>query len=364
MRVELGFFRGDPLKLLEDAADLKPTIFPGVPRVFNRLYDVVMSTIEKKGGITKLLFDYAYSQKRELLKYGQPCTHWLWDTLVFNKIKQRLGGNVRICVSASAPISKEVMEFLRIALSCEVYEAFGQTESSACGTATHRLDTSSGHVGSPNISCEIVLEDIENMKYLHTDNPPRGEVLIRGHIVFQGYFKDEERTKEAIDNDGWLHTGDVGAWLPNGCLKIIDRKKNIFKTSQGEYIAPEKIENILIQSPYVQQNFVTGDSLQSYIVAIVVIKPDDILEYASKNNIKGSIKELCLNKEINRMVLDGIEKTGKEKGLNSLEIPKKIYLDHEVFSIEKELVTPTLKLRRNELKAYYQAEIDNLYKIK
>lgn len=170
-------------------------------------------------------------------------------------------------VTGSAPISKEILSFLKIAFCCPISEGYGQTENAAAATITWGRDPTTGHVGAPYPSCDIKLVDVTEMKYTSKDKDengnscPRGEVCIKGPNCFTGYFAQPEQTKNTIDEDGWVHTGDIGTILPNGCLKIIDRKKNIFKLSQGEYILPDKIENAIVHSHYVQQVFVYGDSL-------------------------------------------------------------------------------------------------------
>ena len=172
--------------------------------------------------------------------------------------------------TGSAPISMDVLNFLKVAFCCPILEGYGQTESTAASCVTMPDDPIAGHVGGPLPCMKIRLRDIPEMGYLSNDTPnPRGEICFKGPAVFKGYFKNPEKNKEAII-DGWLQTGDVGVILPNGAVKIIDRAKNIFKLSQGEYIAPEKLENVYIQSPYIAQLHVHGDSLQSFLVAIVV----------------------------------------------------------------------------------------------
>jgi long-chain acyl-CoA synthetase len=149
-------------------------------------------------------------------------------------------------ITGSAPINGDVLNFMRIAFSCPLREGYGQTETSAPSTVTRIDDPTAGHVGGPLRCIKIRLRDIPEMGYLSTDEVPKGEICIKGANVFGGYFKAPEKTKEAFDEDGWLLSGDVGMVFPNGAIKIIDRAKNIFKLSQGEYIAPEKLENVYI----------------------------------------------------------------------------------------------------------------------
>lgn len=158
-------------------------------------------------------------------------------------------------ITGSAPISKDILNFLKIAFCCPINEGYGQTECAAAAAITWTQDPTNGHVGGPYPSCEFKLVDIPEMNYTSDDtdengNPlPRGEICYRGNNVFKGYFGNREATRETIDEEGWVHTGDVGQILQSGVIKIIDRKKNIFKLSQGEYIIPDKVENQLAKSP-------------------------------------------------------------------------------------------------------------------
>lgn len=216
-----------------------------------------------------------------------------------------------------------------------------------------------GHVGVPLACNHVKLEDVPDMNYFSVNN--EGEICIKGTNVFKGYLKDPEKTEEALDKDGWLHTGDIGRWLPNGTLKIIDRKKNIFKLAQGEYIAPEKIENIYIRSRAVLQIFVHGESLRSSLVAVVVPDPEALPSFAAKIGVKGSFEELCQNQVVKEAILEDLLKIGKESGLKSFEQVKSIFLHTEQFSIENGLLTPTLKAKRAELSKYFQSQINSLY---
>ena len=150
-------------------------------------------------------------------------------------------------VTASAPIDTAVLEFLKICFGAPIIEAYGLTESGGATTGTWINDNISGTVGGPGRTSKLRLRDVPDMNYFSTDKPyPRGEVCIKSSGLFNGYYKKQEKTEEAFDQDGWFLTGDVGVILPNGSLKIVDRAKNIFKLSQGEYIAPEKLENIFV----------------------------------------------------------------------------------------------------------------------
>ncbi|RLW02301.1 hypothetical protein DV515_00007368 [Chloebia gouldiae] len=354
---KVGFFQGDIKLLTDDMTALKPTIFPVVPRLLNRVYDKVQSSA--KTPLKHFLLNFAVFMKTAEIKQGIIRNDSIWDKLVFKKIQENMGGRVRIMVTGAAPISPSVLTFLRAALGCQIFEAYGQTECSAGSTFSMPGDWTTGHVGAP-LACNIIkLDDVEEMSYFSSNN--EGEVCIKGPNVFKGYLKDPEKTAEAIDKDGWLHTGDIGKWLPNGTLKIIDRKKNIFKLAQGEYIAPEKIENVYIRSAPVAQVFVHGESLRSFLIGIVVPDAEMLPEFAAKLGVKGSFEELCKNPAVKKAILDDMIRLGREAGLKSFEQVKDLYIHTELFSVENGLLTPTMKAKRGDLVKFFQKEIEALY---
>ncbi|NXN21452.1 ACSL5 ligase, partial [Nycticryphes semicollaris] len=354
---KVGFFQGDIKLLTDDMKTLKPTLFPVVPRLLNRIYDKIQSGA--KSPVKRCLLNFAVTMKTAEIKQGIIRNDSIWDELIFKKVQETMGGRVRIMVTGAAPISPSVLTFLRAALGCQIFEAYGQTECSAGCTFSMPGDWTTGHVGAP-LACNIIkLEDVEEMNYFSSNN--EGEVCIKGPNVFKGYLKDPEKTAEAIDKDGWLHTGDIGKWLPNGTLKIIDRKKNIFKLAQGEYIAPEKIENVYIRSAPVAQVFVHGESLRSFLIGIVVPDPETLPEFAAKLGIKGSYEDICKNPAVKKAILEDMVRLGKAAGLKSFEQVKDLYIHTEMFSVENGLLTPTLKAKRPELVKVFQNEIEALY---
>ena len=278
---------------------------------------------------------------------------------------------VRFMVSGSAPLAANVMTFFRILLGIPISEGYGQTEGSAIATLSHHDDyASAGHVGGPCGGVEITLFDVPDMGYYHTDTEHdgkpcqgRGEICVRGPSVFKGYYKDEAKTKETIDSEGWLHSGDVGIWRPDGNLQIVDRKKNLFKLAQGEYVAPEKIENIVTRSPLIAQCFVHGDSLQTSLVAIIVPDEEVVMpRYGKQPGMSGkSFADICRTKELKQDVLKDLQKFSREGGLHGFEIVKAIYIESSPFEVDNDLLTPTFKLKRQQCKIRYQKEIDRMY---
>uniref|UniRef100_A0A8C5JHC5 Arachidonate--CoA ligase n=1 Tax=Junco hyemalis TaxID=40217 RepID=A0A8C5JHC5_JUNHY len=346
----IGFFQGDIRLLSDDMKALRPTIFPVVPRLLNRMYDKADTSLKR------WILEFAARRKKAEVRNGIIRNDSLWDKLFFNKIQASLGGCVRMIVTGAAPASPTVLGFLRAALGCQVYEGYGQTECTAGCTFTTPGDWTSGHVGAP-LPCNLIrLKDVEELNYFASKG--EGEICVKGPNVFKGYLKDEERTAEALDQEGWLHTGDIGKWLPNGTLKIIDRKKHIFKLAQGEYIAPEKIENIYIRSDPVAQIYVHGDSLQAFLVGIVVPDSEVMPGWAKKRGFEGTYAELCKNKQA---IMEDMVRLGKESGLHSFEQVKAIYIHSDMFSVQNGLLTPTLKAKRPELRDYFKKQIEELY---
>jgi long-chain acyl-CoA synthetase len=358
----IGYFQGDTLKLLDDVAILQPTVFVSVPRLFNRIYDKVLAGVKAKGGIAAFLFNRAYQAKKSNLKRGT-VEHALWDRLVFGSIRARLGGKVKHIVSGSAPIAPDVMDFLRICFSADVYEGYGQTEQAAGLTISYRGDLSSGQVGPPQVCVEVKLKDIPAMNYTSQDKPfPRGEIMLRGHSVFQGYYNAPKQTAETLDADGWASTGDIGQWDERGRLVVIDRVKNIFKLAQGEYIAPEKIESVLAKHYLVAQIFVYGHSLKATLVGVVVPDAETLKPWANANGLGNkSFEELCREPLVKTTILKELASFGREADLKGFEILKNIHITSEQFSIENDLLTPTFKLKRHTAKERYQEDIDRMY---
>ncbi len=357
-----GFFQGSVLKLFDDIQVLKPTIFASVPRLWNRLYDKVNATIRDEGGLKQKLFNMGFSSKVDGLKSGGPPTSGFWDALIFSKLKARLGGRVRLMITGAAPLSEEVYRFLQVAFCVPVLQGYGLTETSAALSLTRPYDYSTGHVGSPLLSVEVRLFDVPEMNYSSKNDPPAGEVCVRGNNVFVGYYKNPTQTAADLDADGWFHTGDVGRWNPNGTLSIIDRKKNIFKLAQGEYVAAEHVEAQYIKCIYVQQCFIYGDSLKAELVAVVVPDAEVLVKWAAGAGIEGDAKALCANEKVREFVFAEMTKTGKENKLKGFECARAIHLEAEPFSPENDLLTPTFKPKRPQLKNHYEAQIAALYK--
>ena len=368
-----ALYSGNPRNLTEDAKILKPTIMTSVPRIYQRVYEGILSVISKKSKLEQAIFNKAIEIKIKDFKETGILTNPFLDTLIFKKIRDILGGRMRFMLVGSAPMDPYLMNFLQCAFSCKIVEGYGQTEDCAGVLISSQYDRVCQHLGGPGWNGEIKLVDVDELDYHSTDvdpetgiSHPRGELCVRGPLLFKGYLDDEENTKKAIDKDGWLHTGDVAMVLTEhgNAIKIIDRVKNIFKLSQGEYVAPEKLENVLIDSKFVEQIFVYGDSYQNYLISIIVPNKAKVVEFLKSKNIECN-NENCIqhfeNEELKKEILKDLETMGRKADFKGFEIIKKIYLSPEPFTVENDLCTPTLKIRRHVAKKYFEEKIKQLY---
>ena len=260
----------------------------------------------------------------------------------------------------SAPLAGNVLTFMRAALGCIIVEGYGQTECVAPCTLTIPGDPQPDHVGPPIACNNIKLADVPDMEYFSARG--QGEVCVIGSNVFQGYFRDPERTRLAVDAEGWLHTGDIGEWQQSGTLRIIDRKKQIFKLSQGEYVAPDRVEEIACASDYVSQVFVHGDSLKSCVIAVVVPDQRAIQAWATRHKIPSeSFTALCNMREVKHFIMEEISALSKEAALAYYEEVKDIYLHPATFTTQSGLLSSSGKLMRCKLVKYFKPQLEDMY---
>ena len=224
-------------------------------------------------------------------------------------------------------------------------------------------DLTTGHVGPPASSCEIKLVDVPEMQYLASDAPyPRGEICVRGPSIFQGYFKDPVETAAALDEAGWLHTGDIGTWLPGGRLKIIDRKKDLVKLQQGEYVALAKVENQLKMCPYVEQALCYAVSTKAHTVALIVPNQAPLRAWAEQQGLPASMswEALCAHPGATAEVLQSCLRACKGK-LTSFETPTALALVADAWTVANDCLTPTMKLKRLTITKKHKEVLDRLY---
>ncbi|CAJ0875090.1 20975_t:CDS:2 [Entrophospora sp. SA101] len=349
---------------LGDMCELKPSVMTGVPAVWESIRKGILSKVHGSSPTVQKIFDVAFKTKSWLMGKGLPSKPF--DTLVFDKIKEQTGGRLRLALSGSAPISKETQEFLCVTL-CPIFQGYGMTE--ACGMAgtilTPELFTY-GSVGTPVPCTEVKLVDVPDAGYKSTDTPnPRGEIWLRGPAVTPGYYKNEKVTKETFTEDGWLQTGDIGEWKPDGCLAVIDRKKNLVKLAHGEYIALERLESVYKSTLFVSNICVCADSYQSRPVALIFPIEARVRKLAMEKNItETDFEKLCQDKEITNSVLQACLVEAKKADFKPAELLSAITLLHEEWTTENGLLTAAQKIKRRDIQQKYQGDIDRINKDK
>lgn len=369
---KIGFVSGDVRKYFrEDMEILEPTVFFTVPRLLNTIRQLIFSEFEKlPPGCSKNLVQQALRVKKEnLLKYGE-LTHALYDALVFKKVRAKFGGKIEAILSGSAPLTKDLADDIKILFSAPLLEGYGLTETCGGGIISNINDLTNECSGGCTKNTKIKLVEVPEMNYgphttLNGIPSPTGEICFYSPAVFKGYYQNPEETKKALDSEGWLHTGDVGRILPdNQGLKIIDRVKEIFKLSQGEYIAPSKLENIYSKSRFVLQICIYGDSTKNHIIAIIVPNPVNLIEllkFLGKWNDNSKVEDFFTDKEVIEAVIADLDALAKDHSFNSLEKVTKFAFSPIEFSPENGCLTPTMKLVRRKVAELFKSEIAALY---
>ncbi|KAB2030632.1 hypothetical protein ES319_D05G246800v1 [Gossypium barbadense] len=354
-----------------DASVLAPTLMAAVPAILDRVRDGVRKKVDAKGGLSKKLFDLAYSRRLSAIN-GSWFGAWglekyLWDLLVFKKVRAILGGRLRFLLSGGAPLSPDTQRFINICFGTPIGQGYGLTETCAGGTFSEVDDTSVGRVGAPLPCSFIKLVDWPKGGYLTSNSPmPRGEILIGGPNVTLGYFKNEEKTKESyrVDERGvrWFCTGDIGQFHSDGCLEIIDRKKDIVKLQHGEYVSLGKVETALSICPYVDNIMLHADPFHSFCVALVVASQQMVEDWASKQGITFTdFADLCEKEETIKEVHSSLAQAAKKSRLEKFEIPAKIKLISSPWTPESGLVTAALKIKREAIRRAFSEDLAKLY---
>ena len=339
----------------QNLVEVKPTIMCSVPRLFEKMYGRVLENAEASSSLKKKIFYWAikigkkYSEatKRGKISSYLKIRHNLASKLVFSKIQEKVGGNLRYFVSGGAPLSKQIGEFFNAA-GIKILEGYGLTESSPVITVNLEEKYKFGTVGPAMSKSGVEVKIADD-----------GEILTKGPHVMQGYYNNPEATKEVIDEDGWLHTGDIGFLDEDGYLTITDRKKNIIITAGGKNIAPALIENLLVSSPLIEQVLIIGDK-QKYLSALVVPNLEKLISFAKNQNIGyNNLKELVEKPEIITYVADVIEKQTSD--LARFEKIKTFKLVPNLFTIDAGELTPTLKIKRKVVEKKYADLIERMY---
>lgn len=333
--------------------DLRPTLLAAVPRVFEKIYVRVMEKGSKTTGLKRSIFDWSMriASRTAFWRAGEksvsPLLKLQWvlaNQLVYSEIRRGVGGRLRIVFSGGAPLSKELAEFFW-AVGIPIYQGYGLTESSPILTSNFPVNRI-GSSGKPirNVIIRIA-ED--------------GEILAKGPCIMQGYYKSPEATREAISDDGWLHTGDIGYLDKDGYLFITDRKKDLIKTAAGKFVAPQPIENALKTSRYILNAMVVGDR-RKFVGALIVPNPTTVAAKAAEQGIQfASNAELAAHPFV-RSLIDG-EIRRLTAHLAQYETIKRFALLPDDFTFDNGDLTFTLKLKRRVVEQRYHDQIERLY---
>ncbi len=346
-------FLPDPLRVAEALPQVRPTLLPSVPRVYEKVHTAVLAKFDAATGAKRRLIDWSLPIGREVSRLeaegeaipaGLKAKHRVADKLVFSKVREPLGGRLRMPGSGGAPLSKEIIEFFD-AVGVRITEGYGLTEcTTAC--ATNRPDLYRfGSVGQPLPGFDVRIAD-------------DGEIEVRSDTVFQGYYKDPEATAAVLGADGWLKTGDIGHIDDDGFLFITDRKKDILVTAGGKNVAPQNIENDLKTSKYVSQALVVGDA-RPYVSALITLDPVELERWAGAQGIEGDTAALADDDRVRGLIQGVVDDANRER--SRYEQVKRFAILPRDFTMEAGEVTPTLKLRRRAVQEHFADEIEALY---
>lgn len=357
-QIEIGFtqaYAESVDKLVDNIGEVRPHFFASVPRIFEKVYERVLQQVEQGSPVKKAIFSWASAVGRELSAKKQAgdsaglfltLQGGLASALVFQKLRNRLGGRLRYTVCGGAPLSREIAEFFHAA-GILILEGYGLTETTAainCNTVDH---FKFGTVGRPAFGVE---------EKIASD----GEICVRGPLVFQGYYKDPQATQAVLTDDGWFKTGDIGEIDAEGFLKITDRKKDIIVTAAGKNIAPQNIENLLKTVPFISQVMVHGDR-RKYLSALVTLNREPVEEFARKEGIAyRDFGELTHHPRVFKLVERAIE--DKNRTMASFETVKKFAILENDFTQETGELTPTLKVKRKFVSEKYKDVLEQLYR--
>ena len=345
------YFAGSLDTIGADMKEVKPHIFSAVPRVLEKVYEKIMAAGEELTGIKRKLFFWAvalgeqYELENRSAWYDFKLN--IARKLIFSKWKEAIGGEVVGIASGSAALQQKLIK-LYLAAGIPIFEGYGLTEAGPClAVNCYKRGMKIGTVGVPLINIDIKLAE-------------DGEILAKGDNIMLGYYKNEQATQEVLQ-DGWLHTGDIGQWIDGKYLKIIDRKKEMFKTSGGKYVVPQQIESKFVESPFIEQMMVIGEN-QKFPAAFIVPSYQNLKDWAKTNgfDIYNLDKEVFFK---NPIILNKIKEEVDKMNIHfgNWEQIKRYELILEEFSIETGELTPTLKMKRKVILAKYQSLFDLIY---
>ena len=365
---KIGFISGSVrTTLMEDMSLFGPTLLFTVPRVLQTIRMKIFDGFNALSNWKKKLAYKAYHTKLENYKKYGIITHAIYDQIIFKKIRSMFGNKLKTILCASAPMPKELADDFKVFLSIPIIEGLGMTELSGSAFCTNYHDLTNFTAGGVTGGVKMIIKSVPDLGYTIDDvidgvNCPAGEICLKGPLIFNGYYKNDEENEKAFDKDGYFHTGDVGRIFPNlgNGLKIVDRVKEIFKLSQGEYIIPAKLESVYAKSTFIQQIMIYGNSSMNNIIAIICPEKKHCAEAM---NI--SVEELSKNEEneeLKKLIINDLLKLALQANFNGLEKVKYVLITFEGFTVGNSCMTPTMKIVRKKVELKFKERIDALYK--
>ncbi|KAK8886266.1 hypothetical protein M9Y10_041727 [Tritrichomonas musculus] len=354
--VRVGFAQGPVKCLVDDLQALQPTIFIAVPRVLNKVSEVMKAKIEKMAPPVRSFIKWAFAQKVAAMKANRGQSLIL-DGLIFAKFRAAVGGRLRVLISGGAPILPEIFDFFCAAVTPNVIQGYGMTEISSSIAVQEMPAMNPATVGPVTLSTEFKLRPVEGTDYKPTGNPPTGELMVRGPTVFQGYYKAPELTEEAFF-DGWFATGDVVQLVERNEIQIIDRAKQLVKLSQGEYLSMTTLNDEYAMADAVSFIYVYANPKYDQPIAVVVPKKELIEKWEAQG-----IKDIKTDREVHKEILESLQKVYVQRKLRGFEKIKFIIIDTFEPTVENGLLTPSMKPALSKLKIKYEQQLLDLYQM-
>ncbi|BEJ12845.1 hypothetical protein CspHIS471_0300190 [Cutaneotrichosporon sp. HIS471] len=377
--VEMSFFfAGLPIaygrvKTLTDASvresksdimEARPSIMVGVPQVWEIIRKGILGKVDAGGAVKKAVFNFALKAKNAGKEYKIPGLAGLTDAVVFNTVRAGTGGRLKILFSGGGPVSASTQKFLSTALVMMI-QGYGLTEGTAMAAILNPDWMSYNSVGGPVPGAEIKLVDVAEAGYFSTNNPPQGEILLRGPAIFKGYYKRPDLDKEAFTEDGWFKTGDVGQWNKDGTLSIIDRIKNLVKLQGGEYIALEHLESVYKSASFALNGCVVANANHTHPAMVVMAHPVSLPAFAKQHGLgdHGDLEAYCEDPAVVSACLKEMNDIGKKQGLKGMELLEAVVLTADEWTPESGFLTAAQKLQRKTIETYYKEKINAVYKL-
>jgi len=377
-----------------DAMASRPTVMVFAPAVLDRVYNAIKARVAGGSAVKRMFFVKGLKAGERNFKKNVVGAPGLYQKVVFSKVQELLGGRVRIMLSGSAPLSPEVQMFVQTCFNCPLRQGYGLTETCAATTITSPHDSTPGHCGPPQENACVRLRDWPEGNYYSSDKDkpeigmPRGEILIGGPTVTDGYYvpsawqrplaalntprEEAEAERDCVRRNQsdfmtiggirYFCTGDIGQFTPEGTIQLIDRKKDLIKLQQGEYVALSKVENVLKSSKYTAIPLVYAHPTKSYCIALVCPQVPNLKALASSLGVQSdSVEAMCKSEEVVAAVLADLQAQCKGNRLAAFEIPQKLILVADEWSVENSMLTSTMKIKRKDITSRHMAEIDAVY---